>query len=497
MRNRVVALLASAVALATFQGSDLAFAGGVDPFEIGLQAGATAADEEVDSDDLTDALTPTFGLRAAWNFNERLGWFVDAGKSSFDIESSFDDLDELALRTGLEWDFETNTSDLGWFVNGGVGRSSFELDSGGPDDDRNFGSLGIGVKQLFDSGNTLRLEGRWDQTFGSDQDDPLGPDDFGMLRFLLGYSWGIGGKPVDTDGDGVFDRKDKCPDTPMGATVDERGCPMDSDGDGVMDGLDKCPDTPKGWAVDANGCPLDADGDGVPDGKDKCPNTPKGCKVDDNGCPLDSDGDGVCDGIDQCPGTPKGTPVDEKGCPKDSDGDGVTDDKDKCPNTPRGMKVNAEGCPADSDGDGVTDDKDNCPGTPAGIKVGADGCPEVAPLFTPGKSVFILEGVNFDTDKADIRPDAREILDRAVASLKAYPDVNVQIQGHTDSQASDAYNDKLSDRRANSVMQYFINAGIAASRMTAKGFGERNPIADNKTKEGRAKNRRVELHRAN
>jgi OOP family OmpA-OmpF porin len=120
---------------------------------------------------------------------------------------------------------------------------------------------------------------------------------------------------------------------------------LDSDGDGVLDYKDKCPNTPKGVKVDEKGCPLDSDGDGVFDSMDKCPNTPKGVKVDEKGCPVDSDGDGVLDYMDKCPNTPKGVKVDEKGCPVDSDGDGVPDYKDKCPNTPRGAKVDKNGCP--------------------------------------------------------------------------------------------------------------------------------------------------------
>jgi len=117
----------------------------------------------------------------------------------------------------------------------------------------------------------------------------------------------------DSDGDGVPDHLDKCPDTPRGVEVDSVGCPLDSDGDGVPDYLDKCPGTPKGVKVDATGCPLDSDGDGVPDTSDLCPNTPKGMKVDANGCP-DTDGDGVPDNLDKCPNTPKGIVVDATGC---------------------------------------------------------------------------------------------------------------------------------------------------------------------------------------
>ncbi|HET7226018.1 MAG TPA: thrombospondin type 3 repeat-containing protein, partial [Candidatus Eisenbacteria bacterium] len=131
----------------------------------------------------------------------------------------------------------------------------------------------------------------------------------------LGLTYALGARPRDTDRDGVPDRDDTCPNTPLGAKVDAHGCPIDSDGDGVFDGLDQCPGTPKGCTVDARGCPIDSDGDGVCDGVDQCPNTPKGAVVDAKGCPVDSDGDGVPDGIDQCPNTPAGLKVDDKGCP--------------------------------------------------------------------------------------------------------------------------------------------------------------------------------------
>jgi hypothetical protein len=125
----------------------------------------------------------------------------------------------------------------------------------------------------------------------------------------------------------------------------EELCPgNDSDGDGVMDDLDQCPNTPEGVKVDAKGCPLDTDGDGVYDYLDQCPNTPQGVKVDAEGCPLDTDGDGVYDYLDQCPDTPPGIKVDAKGCPLDADGDGVYDYLDKCPNTPQGANVDSRGC---------------------------------------------------------------------------------------------------------------------------------------------------------
>jgi len=121
-------------------------------------------------------------------------------------------------------------------------------------------------------------------------------------------------KWVDTDGDGVEDGSDNCPNTPAGASVDAWGCELDSDGDGVKDSKDQCPGTPRGVAVDANGCPNDSDGDGVSDDMDECPGTPAGEPVDAKGCELDDDGDGVINRLDECPGTPAGTPVDRRGC---------------------------------------------------------------------------------------------------------------------------------------------------------------------------------------
>jgi outer membrane protein OmpA-like peptidoglycan-associated protein len=251
--------------------------------------------------------------------------------------------------------------------------------------------------------------------------------------------------------------------------------------------------------VDGNGCPKDTDGDGVVDGVDRCPDTPHGVKVDAEGCPLDSDRDGVFDGIDQCPDTPHGTRVDSKGCSQDSDGDGVGDDADKCPNTPRGTKVGSDGCPADSDGDGVTDDRDRCPDTPKGTNVDAQGCPEkaaAAPAVLPeSKKSLVLEGVNFDTNSSHLQSSSTDVLDRVAEGLKSNPDVRVEIGGHTDSQGNDAYNLKLSRDRANAVKDYLIGKGVPAKQLEAKGYGESKPISDNKTAGGRAVNRRVELKR--
>lgn len=261
--------------------------------------------------------------------------------------------------------------------------------------------------------------------------------------------------PKDGDRDGVTDDKDQCPTTPYGRKVNAQGCEPDGDGDGVVDALDQCPTTPPGRKVNAQGCELDSDGDGVADALDQCPNTPAGARVDAKGCELDSDGDGVVDRLDRCPGTPAGTKVDGNGCPLDSDRDGVPDAKDRCPNSAPGAKVDANGCDL--------------------------------------PKVIILRGVNFDNDSADLRPDALTTLDKAVSTLKANPGVRVEVAGHTDSRAADAYNQSLSERRARAVLDYFVAQGVDAGRLTWAGYGEAQPIADNSTEAGRQSNRRVEL----
>lgn len=227
----------------------------------------------------------------------------------------------------------------------------------------------------------------------------------------------------------------------------------------------------------------DSDGDGVVDSKDKCPATPAGSTVKADGCEVDSDGDGVVDSKDKCPATPMGSKVSADGCEVDSDGDGIVDSRDKCPATPAGRKVTADGCEVDGDGDGIVDGMDACPMVFAKT---ADGCP-VAPR------PLSLDGVNFDHDRSTLRHEASATLDQAAESLKAWGDVKVEVAGHTDSRGSYAYNMRLSQRRADAVRAYLIDKGIAAERLSAKGYGESRPIADNATEGGRYKNRRVEL----
>ncbi|GGW57833.1 outer membrane protein OmpA-like peptidoglycan-associated protein [Winogradskyella epiphytica] len=257
---------------------------------------------------------------------------------------------------------------------------------------------------------------------------------------------------------------------------------VDTDGDGVYDHEDACPEE-AGLAI-FNGCP-DTDGDGIQDSKDDCPNTPGLAEF--NGCP-DTDGDGVMDKDDKCPNTPGLKEL--AGCP-DSDGDGVADVDDKCPNEAGPVANN--GCPwPDTDGDGVLDKDDKCPNE-AGT-VANHGCPEVKPTEEVMETLnSYARTILFQTGKASFQKSADQVLQAMVAIFKDYPEANFSIEGHTDSVGSKSSNLALSDRRANAVRDYLIANGIKAERLTAKGYGEDNPIANNKTAAGRKENRRVEV----
>ena len=326
-----------------------------------------------------------------------------------------------------------------------------------------------------------------------------GPNNDMLFTANVGLSYYFG-RDKDSDGDGVPDSRDACPNTPTGVKVDENGCPLDADGDGVPDYLDKCPDTPNGVKVDASGCPLDSDGDGVPDYLDKCPDTPMGVKVDLVGCPLDSDGDGVPDYLDKCPNTPAGVKVDLAGCPLDSDGDGVSDYLDKCANTPAKVAVDVHGCPLDSDGDGVPDYLDKCPNTPKGTQVNSDGCPikkekETVVIVQPAiiKSIVLNGDANFEFNKAVLLPNAYTVLDSLVSTMKGHAEYKWEIGGYTDAVGSASANKKLSVKRAQAVVDYLVSKGVHKHNLNIVGYGKDNPIATNKTLEGRSMNRRVEI----
>jgi len=266
-----------------------------------------------------------------------------------------------------------------------------------------------------------------------------------------------------------------------GSTGGSKKIAKDDDADGVANKLDKCPNTRPGYKVDEFGCDMDSDGDGIVDNEDQCPNDSG--LVDFKGCP-DKDGDSIKDMDDACPD--KAGIAAFKGCP-DSDGDGVQDSEDKC--VDKVGTVANKGCP-DTDGDGVIDELDKCPAV-AGL-VTNNGCPEIKAEVAK-KVAVAAKGVFFESGKDVIKKESFDDLNMLVEILKAEPDLKVTIEGHTDNVGDATKNMTLSQARTESVKKYMIARGIAAERISAIGYGSTQPIADNTTPQGKAKNRRVEF----
>jgi outer membrane protein OmpA-like peptidoglycan-associated protein len=253
----------------------------------------------------------------------------------------------------------------------------------------------------------------------------------------------------------------------LGRTPAERpAAPVDSDNDGFVDPQDACPMQP---GVAPNGCPApvapaDTDKDGIPDPTDPCPT-----EAEDGAQPNPTDG---------CPN-------------KDADGDGVLLPDDKCPDV---VGVAPDGCVHDKDADGIVDEADKCPEQPE-TKNGfqdADGCPDELPKEV-AKFSGVIKGIQFDFGKATIRAESNKLLDEAVKVLQQYPELRIQISGHTDNVGDAQKNLELSQARADSVKTYFTGKGVDASRIETRGAGMNEPVADNATDAGRQQNRRIEF----
>ncbi len=475
--------------------------------EVGLIVGAFVPDESLTLDPDT-SVEASFGLRGGSVFSKHYGWFADILVTDVDTLGGFGTAKSYIGHSGFDVLFAPEKN-ARWFISAGAGWMTVDFDDSAVEDfHRPLAFAGFGQRIRVSTNTTFRWEVRADTTL----DDPgLNGENVTQGHLLLGINWGPGtggggatgsarrqhGGPGDGDGDGIPDRRDDCPDTPAGARVDGIGCPVDTDQDGVADGIDRCSGTPADEIVGPDGCPSDNDGDGVRDTTDVCMNTPAGAVVDEWGCSRDNDADGVPNGIDLCPTTLRGVWVGDDGCGRDSDDDGVLDGLDRCADTPAGTPVDVRGCPQDRDGDGVADSLDRCAGTPRGTRVGTDGCPEAVPLFEEGRETLILDGVNFETNSAVLTSDSTVVLDRGARSLADWPEVRVEISGHTDSDGSAAYNLELSTLRASSVRTYLVSRGVSTGQLEVRGFGETRPIAPNTTGEEKARNRRVELRRLN
>lgn len=319
-------------------------------------------------------------------------------------------------------------------------------------------------------------------------------------RVVDDFEIGLGVGPGLTSGVGTPDFRGVLS---LAYTPEQHREPPDRDKDGIPDAKDACPDVPGVPSTDLakHGCPLlDRDHDGILDADDACPDEP-GIRSEDpkkNGCPLrDRDKDGIVDDLDACPDEPGVASEDPKknGCPPDRDGDGIIDAKDACPDV-KGVAdpdPAKNGCPGDKDGDGIRDDKDACPEQkgPADPDPSKNGCPTVR-VFAG--EIVILQQVQFDTAKATIKKVSDPLLDQVAQVMREHPEiVKIEVQGHTDSKGNAQGNLRLSQDRADSVRKALIKRKIDGARLTAKGYGQTVPIADNDTDEGRQKNRRVQF----
>ena len=299
------------------------------------------------------------------------------------------------------------------------------------------------------------------------------------LSMMFEITWSGFAVSQDNDHDGIKNNLDKCPDTAedKDGFEDQDGCPdPDNDKDGVLDVNDKCPNAPedKDGFEDQDGCPdPDNDKDGVLDVNDKCPLVAQGADGKD-GCPnLDKDNDGIPDAKDKCPlvAEDKDGFEDEDGCPDlDNDKDGIADALDKCPNVAETMN-------------GFED---------------TDGCPDnIQVQIKEVVKTMVLKGVNFKTNSSELIEGSFTVLDEIVPQIQGNASVTFEIAGHTDNRGNPTKNQMLSQARAQTVANYFIQKGVDSKRLKVMGYGASRPISSNTSAEGRALNRRVELNRVN
>ncbi len=282
--------------------------------------------------------------------------------------------------------------------------------------------------------------------------------------------------------------------------VDLEGHPFATDYNGVFSHIELGGGA---FILFGGGTGPDKDKDGIPNRTDACPEDPedKDDFEDLDGCPdLDNDQDNVLDEDDACINEPEDRDdwEDEDGCPDlDNDGDGIADTKDECP-----MRAEDEdgfedrdGCPdLDNDQDGWLDPDDGCANAPENFNsyLDDDGCPDEIPSDLM-EFAGAIPAIQFEVNSARLKRSSHKILNKAASALSNYPDLSVEIAGHASSEGDDDYNMELSQERVLSVREYMINRGIDSARLTARGYGETQPVANNDTEEGRRINRRVEF----
>jgi len=371
--------------------------------------------------------------------------------------------------------------------------------------------LVYGAAVGFHPTDVLELTGEFHGTVGSMDTSQAPAEALGGLKFLLGryVSINAGAGAGVLSGIGAPDFR-----VVAGVTIAPSFDPntRDADKDGIVDALDQCPKDPEdvdGW-LDEDGCPeADNDNDGLLDAQDRCPNDaedPDGWQ-DTDGCPdADNDKDGILDVADRCINDPENANgyQDEDGCPdqppsEDTDGDGYKDDIDRCPYDAEDFDgfQDEDGCPEpDNDNDGINDDVDNCPLERVvfnGID-DTDGCPDEGRVVLEASRIEILDKIYFDYNKSTIKAVSFSLLDEIAAVIVNNPQLKkIRIEGHTDSDGSDIYNLKLSQARAESVLDGLIQRGVAMDHLSAVGFGEQQPVVDNNSDENKARNRRVEF----
>jgi OOP family OmpA-OmpF porin len=431
-----------------------------------ISFGANAVDTRVGSaSTFEDVFTNYFNARDNWNILPSVSYLNVSrhvgDNFSFGITGSVNKIDKFVYRqSGTSEYTVANPGDLTYYGVDGVIKYSFMnaigtkwfdpyLHLGGGYtwiDEKGNGTAngGLGVTFWFVENVGLTLQSTYKHTF----EDEMEANVPRHLQHFAGLTFKFGGK--DTDKDGIYDKDDLCPEVP--GLKQFQGCP-DTDGDGIPDKDDACPE--QAGLAEFQGCP-DTDGDGIADKDDACPEVagPKNL----NGCP-DTDGDGVADKDDKCPQV--AGPAQNQGCPwPDTDGDGVLDKDDLCPEV-KGTAANR-------------------------------GCPEVTEEVMKRLNEY-ARTILFNSGKATFKEETMPVLQNMNRIFKEYPQARFSIEGHTDSDGSNALNQTLSENRAAAVKNFLIENGIAADRLMSTGFGETKPIATNKTAKGKAQNRRVEV----